>query len=180
MDRDLNIFFDVDETLVMAFRYNKYLETKIKEAGYACCMYDRYLIVRRNTALDMLAYARIQGNVFVLTQGGSKYFHFINFNLGLGFNSLNAYTFEDIAYADNKPIPAFAGKKNILIDNLTYQEQQDFPLVCHGYKSKIKFLDNLPEERYYAIQPYEDWYEGNEKDNEVRDGVQSWIDKFVC
>lgn len=183
MDRLLNIFFDIDETLVCAVRYSRYLESEVKAKGFKCCMYGRYLIILRQHAPDMLAYARLRGNTYALTQGRSEYFFAINRDLGLGFNSETGYTCGDIAefggkHGRQKGLPKFKDQKNILIDNLTYPEQVNFPNDYFGYGSKIDFLHDLPTHHYFNIRDFR-WPANFDKELLECERVQKWIESFV-
>lgn len=177
MDRNLNIFFDLDETLVQSIKYSMF-NREISRFGLTYAKVDRYTCVLRSITESLLAYARMRGNVFILTQGSSEYFFEINKKLGLGFTSLNAYTYEDIYYADYRDLNIFKGKKNILIDNLTFQEQVDFPIHYKGYGSKIRFLDDLKESHYYCIPEF-CWGIPFEEEAITLQEVQAWIEKFV-
>lgn len=177
MDRTLNIFFDLDETLVQSLKYD-YWTKEISRKGLTWAKVDRYTTVLRPIAKSMLAYARMRGNVYALTQGSADYFFEINKKLGLGFNSLSAYTYEDIYLSEQRGLNIFKGKKNILIDNLSYKDQVEFTDDFEGYGSKIKFLDGLKKSHYYHI-PNFGWGNNFDDEQDILMDVQAWIEKFV-
>lgn len=181
MNRNVNLFLDLDETLVHTLvastekQADKYLDEhsehfvskKFKIRHDACW----YVTFKRNITDNLIKFCKElvgEKNVYILSHGSLDYVLWVNVYLDLGIDpNTQIYGREDIG-RHHTANPKFKGQFNILIDNESYDWHG-----CVG-ESKLSYLDEIPKSQFIQIEPFS-VFELEKKEEKILEDVKNRI-----
>jgi hypothetical protein len=156
------LFLDFDDTLAVSLfvsnekQRDKYIEEFSEYYSYGETpieVNEKYITFLRPITKDLIYYYQSLigvDNVYILSWGTKEYVELACKALGININPENIYGRETMGEVPNE----FKDSNNVLVDNENYSYHLFYNHVNSKKGTKVRFLNNLPMEKFVEIPDF--------------------------